>query len=1152
MKIKHIINIFILVSTIAIQSFAQSADQNYIKTVAPTIAVTDASNLTTSQSLQTIQYFDGLGRPVETIQKNITPLGKDLVTLTEYDGVGREQFQWLPKIMNGSGAFVDPTTFKNTVEPLYNGDANPFTEIVYEPSPLNRVKEQFGAGNAWKTGNKRVTTSYGANESEVKYFYADNNNQLVADGAYNAATLYKTTTKDEDGKQTVEYKDKLGRIVMQRTGNDADTYYVYNDLGQLAYVLPPLAADASASVDFADAVNKYGYIYKYDKRGNCDYKKLPGCEPIYMAYDKADRLIASQDGNQRTKNQWTITKYDILGRIIYTATLTRQNTLAQMEATLNPLLIIESYTGTTSFANTGYTCGYFINELTPLTVNYYDNYSFISVLASTIQTNLKYIVPTAYSKAYPESATDISSLNSKGLLTGTRTYFLDGSGNYTTAVNYYDDKARIVQTRSTNHLGGYDIVYNDLDFTGKPNKTLKEHNIAINGVQLSIVSELYTYEYDHAQRLLKTKYQINNKPEVILTDMTTNGYDELGRLKTKKRHNGTDTESFQYNIRNWTTKINSGTFEENLYYNTKPSNIDQATPCYNGNICYSTWTYNGGTRGYEYEYDELNRYTGGYAYNNNEILVDYQYSEWFNYNKMGNITHLLRHGDGGEFYDLDNLSFTYNGNQLIKVDDENSYNIYNVKEYQDKANQTNEMAYDANGNLIKDLDRDIYTIKYNLLNLPEVVQFKDGHQIINQYDASGKKLSSRYYTILMKSEVPVINTLQVGQVLNLQYNMDIIDETGTFYVDNFEYGFNGCDPGWYWVDKVYNAEGYVTRLDYGANYYYYFRKDHLGNNREVWLANTGATVQRTQYYPSGLPWAEGTGQDVQNKKYNGKEFVEAHGLDEYDSEARWYYPAIMRTTTLDPLAEKYYSISPYVWCGNNPVNRVDLNGMDWYEFENKDGIKSVIWQEGNAETIDINGQTYNDIGENYTRQINAYTSITYTQNEVTSMTYTGINEDNFVAQGTGTGCKIASDQMLANEGVNSRGERINVVNADANGVATAANANAARGIDAVDKALENGNPIEVGVDYKSKQVNNIPPNGDGMTDHFIVISSKTETLSNGQVTSKTYNFFDPRSRQYGTDATNILRVNNNKMTGYYRSGSSMNKPYTVTTIRKSR
>ena len=145
---------------------------------------------------------------------------------------------------------------------------------------------------------------------------------------------------------------------------------------------------------------------------------------------------------------------------------------------------------------------------------------------------------------------------------------------------------------------------------------------------------------------------------------------------------------------------------------------------------------------------------------------------------------------------------------------------------------------------------------------------------------------------------------------------------------------------------------------------------------------------------------------------------------------------------------------------------------------------------------------------------------------------------------------LCNNRVLANEGFESNGERINVVNSDANGVATTAAANATRGINAIGKALENGKPIEVGVDYKPKQVNNLKPNGDEMTDHFIVVSSKTETLSNGKVTSKTYNFFDPRKAQYGTSPTNTLQISNNKLTGAYRGERVIT--YTVTTVRRSR
>ena len=96
--------------------------------------------------------------------------------------------------------------------------------------------------------------------------------------------------------------------------------------------------------------------------------------------------------------------------------------------------------------------------------------------------------------------------------------------------------------------------------------------------------------------------------------------------------------------------------------------------------------------------------------------------------------------------------------------------------------------------------------------------------------------------------------------------------------------------------------------------------------------------QRMQYYPSGLPWNTNLSPSYQPFKYGGKEFVEMHGLDEYDSEARWYYPAIMRTTSMDPLCEKYYSTSPYTWCGNNPVSFVDPDGEDIYRYDEESGM----------------------------------------------------------------------------------------------------------------------------------------------------------------------------------------------------------------------
>ena len=243
---------------------------------------------------------------------------------------------------------------------------------------------------------------------------------------------------------------------------------------------------------------------------------------------------------------------------------------------------------------------------------------------------------------------------------------------------------------------------------------------------------------------------------------------------------------------------------------------------------------------------------------------------------------------------------------------------------------------------------------------------------MNSYDASGRKLAARNFTNVVALSQP----LNEGDVLK-----HVVDQYERVYINtvhnigNIEYNsltsYNFSTASAvesFQSNKLYNSEGYardifssVTNPDY-----YYFCRDHLGNIREVWQGYRRTVVQRTQYYPSGLPWASNSSDNpsLQSRKYNGKEFVEMHGLDEYDSEARWYYPAIMRTTTIDPLAEKYYSISPYAWCGNNPVRMVDLDGMSHYSI-NPDGkvvlIKITNDKFDNLYVVDSKGNVNNKI-----------------------------------------------------------------------------------------------------------------------------------------------------------------------------------------------
>ena len=209
--------------------------------------------------------------------------------------------------------------------------------------------------------------------------------------------------------------------------------------------------------------------------------------------------------------------------------------------------------------------------------------------------------------------------------------------------------------------------------------------------------------------------------------------------------------------------------------------------------------------------------------------------------------------------------------------------------------------------------------------MPEVIQFKNGNQIKNSYDAAGKKLGEEYFTQLTTLPVPI----DTSAVRNVSYAASVIDQSGYAYVGNYEYNTSHGDAALTNLNRIYTDEGYIQNSKY-----YYFRRDHLSDNREVWCADSSKVVQRTQYYPSGLPWAYNTGDNpgLQRKKYNNQAFIEMHGYDTYDIEWRQYYPGIMRFQTQDPEIEDAYNLSPYTICGDNMANRIDPNGRTDTDF----------------------------------------------------------------------------------------------------------------------------------------------------------------------------------------------------------------------------
>ena len=482
---------------------------------------------------------------------------------------------------------------------------------------------------------------------------------------------------------------------------------------------------------------------------------------------------------------------------------------------------------------------------------------------------------------------------SKGSLTGSAVT-VSGSSTKIYKGYYYDVKGRVTKVVQNNLLGGYDVTNTVYTFTGQPATVTHSHTASGKSTR----TEVYTYSYDHADRVSKVEHTLGGT-KITLADYT---YDSFGRLSTKSLHGSAANKlTYAYNLRSWLTGITSTRFTQNLYYNT-----GVGTARYNGSISSMTWkSGNESTvRGYKFTYDGLDRMlnatygeTAGISTNANRFSENVT-----GYDKNGNIKGLQRYGQlsSAAYGMIDNLTLTLNGNQLNRVDDAVAASTYNGGfEFKNGANAADEYSYDANGNLTKDLNKGISGITYNFLNLPNAVTFSDGSTITYTYGADGTKLRTVH---------------KIGSTT-----------TTTDYCGNVIYE-NGVQK------LLLTEEGYITLSD---SKYHYYLKDHQGNNRVV-ISQSGTVEETSHYYPFGGVFASAG--NVQPYKYNGKELDTKKGLNWYDYGARHYDAALGRFTTNDRFAEKYYSMSPYQYGANNPVNNIDVNGDTIVVNPNPNGL----------------------------------------------------------------------------------------------------------------------------------------------------------------------------------------------------------------------
>lgn len=514
--------------------------------------------------------------------------------------------------------------------------------------------------------------------------------------------------------------------------------------------------------------------------------------------------------------------------------------------------------------------------------NYYDDHNFLNGQLAKQSTSQDLSTTSSSSKkSY-----------SKGALTGTISR--DTDGKFLVAAIYHNQEGLVVETRQSMPDDALLCQRTTYSFTKKP--LIIETQVKKEGIEKTITQKNQYNQYNDKIESITLNAGKGDKEVAFYS------YDDIGRLVSVKRSGNAGTVTNEYNIRNWLVSTSSDRFMESLKYES-----GSETPCYNGNISRMQWqnTYDNVLRGYDFEYDGLNRLiASAYAEGTDMSQNKDRYSEYIpQYSPNGSIERLQRYGkkNNGAFGIIDDLTYQYRGNQIQSISDKAGSLLYDGSfDFKDGASESTEYFYNANGALTKDLNKGISKIEYDVLDNLSCITFNNGFKTKYVYDAGGSKLKTIH-------EALTTNTTD--------YIGDFIFEDGKLSKYQFEGGY--CS-----FDSNLNPT------------YHYYEKDHLGSIRMV-VNENGTIEQVNHYYPFGGVYGDlGYNSELQRNKYIGKEFDHTSGLDWYDHGARMYDAAKGSWDRVDFLCEKNTSSSIYGYCHNNPILFVDPDGNDDYFSNN--------------------------------------------------------------------------------------------------------------------------------------------------------------------------------------------------------------------------
>ncbi|MFN8843478.1 MAG: RHS repeat-associated core domain-containing protein, partial [Chryseotalea sp.] len=646
----------------------------------------------------------------------------------------------------------------------------------------------------------------------IKYIQENNLSSISSEQPIN---LISTNTNLASTNNANAYPYQNGASITLAPGFTSANGFVVKPLGSTTYT-----------------INRYAYQFKYDYRNRKIAEKAPGADWTYYVYDKHDRLVLSQPPHLRASNQWEFVKYDRFQRTIFTGLITLNGTPESIrQQAHNHAVLYEE--PSSSNAVHGYTNLAFPSQPDANqyhTVTYYDNYTFLNTF------------PAAANWAYQASA--LSNLPAqahtriKGAVTGSKIKIINTS-DWLYATSYYDDRGRMIQSISTNHLGGSDVTSSVYDFTGKVLATRLQHN---NGQQQYSITE--EFEYDATGRTLRHYHQIGNNiaDRVLLEEFA---YNELGDRVTHKLHQKADnsfmqTVELRSNIRGQLLSQISEDYEQTLGYD-QTQGLPNVLPSYAGEITSITTTHNiqatDKQYGWTFNYDKQSQLTASEQWERNVGTTSWLQpvnpikESNFTYDLNGNIQSLTRSNAAGT---IDNLQYNYGtgnnkSNQLLSISDATQHN----DGFKDANTTGNDYTYDVAGNLVQDLNKNISSITHNELNLTQQITVTGVGYLTYLYTADGTKLADMLYS-------------HTNQLLKR-----------TDYASPFLYEQDFTQGNQRKLHSIQTAAGRVLPIPTGGFEYQYVLTDHLGSARMILSANP-----RTYTYKATMETANAVAEEM--------------------------------------------------------------------------------------------------------------------------------------------------------------------------------------------------------------------------------------------------------------------------------------------------